>query len=62
MAGHSDQQNFWTPTSGALDLVLPNKTEKGLVWFWPDFRVGNKCPQTVFYGKRKSFPLENSGL
>lgn len=61
MPRHSDQKKFWTPASGGLDLVLPNKAEKGLVWFWPDFRGGNKCPQTACYGK-KLFPLENHGL
>jgi len=33
------------------DLVLPNMAEKGLTWFSPDFREGNKCPQTAFYEK-----------
>lgn len=56
MAGHSDQQKFWTPVSGGLDLVLPNNARKGLIWFWPDFRGGNKCPQTACSGK-KNFSL-----
>lgn len=61
MAGHSDQKKFWTPASGELDLILPNKAEEGLVWVRPDFRMGNKCPQAACYGK-KNFPLENHGL